>query len=993
MMESKNANKITVRSLVLGTLFAGLFAIMTVYFENATRLYTTANQVPLLPYILLVLAVLLVNPLCRLIRIVRPFALSEILIVFIMGSVSSGLSTFGMASQLIPISGNLFNEHWNTDQSEWDQYVVPFLNESYFVSEPGTQEAAIAYRGAVMQLKDAQDLYQAALAYEKSVAALRRAEKALDGARSADGSAARKDMAISRATQAVSVARQIREQTKAEWQETRARSGAADLREVLTSLPSTIKAHQGEMHARKAALQKLQQRAFAKVRQYRRGLPKDQRSMPGVLPTLSEGLEVYFARISRLRHGRRALKHLARARETLDRVDADSPISAEVGGQWSALIDQAIDELAPIGESKAVLERRDALVLRWERTNQEFLTASTKLEELREKRRGAATSEFAAIDDRIDDLDDRVEDLTEDKQQIELRRDRLDLQITMAARVTATAETLTQFKTALKDGSATAGALRSRLDAIAEQFPAFDASLKKFLVGGVPWEHWIGPLLNWGLLIGVTYVILMAFNLLLFRHWAYNEKLIYPLVELPETLAGARHSDGRTVPAVFRTGFFWVGFTVSAAVLGWNLLCRSQVIPDLTEIDLSNSWSDYIQNSAVEGLRPSAKSAIFFTLVGLAFLIPAQVSFSLWFFWILFMVQVLILVWMGYGVNQNSFPTEWWYTLNFRTAEGGGALMVFASVVLYKCRTYILCFFLPSAVADLERAERIELRISSFLFVFGSAGLILLLWKGMGANLLYTILSYVVILFITVGLVRAVTEGGVLGFQAWVSPFHFIRTVFGMNKAWTSMKLFAPLVSYYCILFLDIKTFIAPAMANSIKMRDNLKMKRIRFHLGILFCLLAAGTCAVAAQLIMSYDRGGDGMESWFHSAFPRRAFDHIASTIKTAPEDTTNNLYWVLFGAGVMAALLYGRRFIFWLPHPIGMIMLVNPIMSTFWFSIFLGWLAKTLVTRYGNKDTYGKLRCMFIGLIFGELVIVVAAMIVSAYLQKPMSIDLNRN
>jgi len=93
------------------------------------------------------------------------------------------------------------------------------------------------------------------------------------------------------------------------------------------------------------------------------------------------------------------------------------------------------------------------------------------------------------------------------------------------------------------------------------------------------------------------------------------------------------------------------------------------------------------------------------------------------------------------------------------------------------------------------------------------------------------------------------------------------------------------------------------------------------------------------------------------------------------------------------MAALLYGRRLIFWLPHPIGMIMLVNPIMSTFWFSIFLGWMAKTLVTRYGNKETYGKLRCMFIGLIFGELVIVVAAMIVSAYLQKPMYIDLNRN
>jgi len=808
MMKSKSTNRITIRSLVLGTVFAGLFAILTVYFENATRLFVTANQIPLLPYVLLVLAVLLINPLCRLIRIIRPFAVAEIMIVFIMGSVSSGLSTFGLASQVVPIVGNLFNEHWNTEQSEWDQYVVPFLNDSYFVSEPGAQQAAAAYRGAVTRLKDAQDLYHAAFSYDKSLAALRRVEEGLKRARAAQGPAAQKDLAVSQATQAVSVARQIREQTKSEWEEIRSRSGAAELREVLTSLPAEIESHEAETRAKKSLLQDLQQRAFAKVRTYRRGLPQGGRSLPGVFPTLSEGLEVYFARISRLRHGRRALKHLETVRKTMGRVDADSPVPADVAGQWAALIDQALDELASIGESKALLERRDVLVGRWQRTNQEFLAASTKLEDLRERRRSAATSEFAALEDRIDELDDRVEELTEAKQRIELGRNRLDLQITMAGKVEATGEKLQRMKKSLKDGSAAPGALRTRLDAVMDEFTAFDASLKRFLIGDVPWGHWIGPLLNWALLIGVTYVILMALNLLIFRHWAYNEKLIYPLVELAETLAGARHSDGRTIPAVFRTGLFWLGFSVSAAVLGWNLLCRSQVIPDLTAIDLSNSWEEYIQNSALEGLAPNAKSAIFFTLVGLAFLIPAQVSFSLWFFWILFMIQLLILVWMGYGVNQNSFPTEWWYTLNFRTAEGGGALMVFASVVLFKCRRYILCFFLPSAVADLERAERMELRISSFLFVFGSAGLILLLWKGMGANLFYTILCYAIILFITIGLVRAVTEGGVLGFQAWVSPFHFIRTFFGMNRTWTSMKLFAPLVTYYSILFLDIKTFL-----------------------------------------------------------------------------------------------------------------------------------------------------------------------------------------
>ena len=83
---------------------------------------------------------------------------------------------------------------------------------------------------------------------------------------------------------------------------------------------------------------------------------------------------------------------------------------------------------------------------------------------------------------------------------------------------------------------------------------------------------------------------------------------------------------------------------------------------------------------------PSARSHIFFTLIGLTFLIPARISFSLWFFYLCYMVQLLILVGAGRGVNENSFPLEWYYTLNFQTAEGGGALMVFASVVLFKCR-------------------------------------------------------------------------------------------------------------------------------------------------------------------------------------------------------------------------------------------------------------------------------------------------------------------
>ena len=71
---------------------------------------------------------------------------------------------------------------------------------------------------------------------------------------------------------------------------------------------------------------------------------------------------------------------------------------------------------------------------------------------------------------------------------------------------------------------------------------------------------------------------------------------------------------------------------------------------------------------------------------------------------------------------------------------------------------------------------------------------------------------------------------------------------------------------------------------------------------------------------------------------------------------------------------------------------MLVNPLMAAYWFSILLGWLAKSLVTKYANKNTYAKVRGLFIGLIIGELLVVFIAMIISLTMQKRLGIDLNR-
>jgi hypothetical protein len=300
---------------------------------------------------------------------------------------------------------------------------------------------------------------------------------------------------------------------------------------------------------------------------------------------------------------------------------------------------------------------------------------------------------------------------------------------------------------------------------------------------------------------------------------------------------------------------------------------------------------------------------------------------------------------------------------------------------------------MPGVTKDLESDERKELRFSSVLFLASFVGLTLILWKGLGAGLGHTLFCLFIILVITIGLVRAVTEGGLLGFQAWVSPFHFIRSFTGMAKASTAPSLFAPLMVYYSILFLDIKAFIAPAFANSLKVRDDLRLSRAKFHALMGVAIVAAMVVSVITAIMLCYSTGADQMSNWFYTAFPKSLFEKIATMSKTPPLPAHGEAGWVIFGGSVMAILLYLRQSLFFLPHPIGLIMLVNPIMRYYWFSIFIGWAAKAVVTRYGGKNTYITVRGLFIGLIAGELIMVTLAMLLSVLLDIPIRLDLNRN
>lgn len=974
-------NRITLRALLVGSFFAAFFAALAIYINSQVQIQFAATQIGVLPFLLLILMVLVLNPLLRLLKRIRAFSLVELMIVFIMGMVSAGIPNFGLVEQVVPMVGSLMNEEWNNPQSEWNRYVVPFVNEAYFLAEPGTRQAAEDYYAALRKLTDMELALRAAERVLDRHARAAGADDALRRLEAETGGSSpprAQRLALRRAQLECETLRAEVATAESSWQEFAAK-GHAELNAVLAEYPARIAAQAGIAAEARAHLQKLEARAFEKVAQFRRGLPRGLSSFPGIFPLPQDDWSSYTGRLRRLRQGRAALTALKEARDLADK-------QPDLVQRRLLRVEEVLSPLADIEAQQERLElvrqEEASLVARHTEVDE-------RLKALNVKRRQAHRGEALALESDIRELTRDLDKLDDQRQDLRLARERCAREYDCARNIGALVQTTAELRRASEQDGMDAATLRARINAMLPDFAAADISLRRYFVGEIPWQIWARPLGRWALLLGLTYVAMMTLNVLIFRQWAHNEMITYPLAELPKALVYTERPGGG-MPDIFRNGLFWMGMGLSGAVLGWNLLCKSQVVPGLTPLNLLNSWSVYVVNTPLQVLM-NWKSEVFFTMIGLAFLIPKNISFSLWFFYLLYMVQLLVMYWSGHIDNEGT--SQWWYLANIKTSEGAGAMFVFASVVFFKCRRYILCAIRPAVLKDLEADERRELRIASWSFMGASLGIILQLWLDMGANLFYTVFFYAVTLLVVIAMVRAVAEGGLLAVKTYINPFHYVRAFCGFDQPFSAVPLFTPLLMYCGVLFLDLKVFIAPAMANALKLRDDFRMRRGAFHLAVAGAIVLAVLVSTAAALLMSYDRGADNMSSWFYTGWPRSTFNTLTSMAKNPPAASMSSAVWMTVGAAATGVVIYMRQFFFWMPHPLGLVMLVNPIMQSYWFSIFLGWLANSAITKYGHKNTYARACGFFIGLIVGELVIVMLAVAVSIVTGNNINIDLNRN
>ncbi len=442
---------------------------------------------------------------------------------------------------------------------------------------------------------------------------------------------------------------------------------------------------------------------------------------------------------------------------------------------------------------------------------------------------------------------------------------------------------------------------------------------------------WISPLCYWMIFIVGCYGIFYCLAYVVLGYWSDREKLIFPLVRLYEAIlpASASVSGGRggagggryRIPAVLRTPGFWCGFALSFLVLAWNANVTGGMLKNsgLGPIPLgmgSGASAMILSGSIFQGLSPDFWRAfvmlLIFTAIGIAFLLPLEISFSVWFYYLVGQGILLAHMWSGYGENIKDFPSDSVWQSNPVTSLGGGGIFVFSAMCLFRC---VRDYFRMIAGKSLGRRLIIALPVVGLVACIA----VVVLWLNWNhLPMGWAIVLVACITLLTLGLMRIVAEAGMYMFDVNTGFFHLYKML-GLGKL-LAPALLAPLVPIYTILFSDYRSFIAPNLLNAAEMSKNSRVSHWKFHVNLVVCLALSVVTSLAAAIYICYLRGADSIANWYYSIIPAYAvMDRTKLAITTLPSFDLTQTLWFVAGAVWVAMSVFLRASFFWFPHPIG--------------------------------------------------------------------------
>ncbi|UCH34057.1 MAG: hypothetical protein JSV65_16100 [Armatimonadota bacterium] len=463
---------------------------------------------------------------------------------------------------------------------------------------------------------------------------------------------------------------------------------------------------------------------------------------------------------------------------------------------------------------------------------------------------------------------------------------------------------------------------------------------------------WAVPVAVWSGFILTLILAMLCINAILRRQWTEHEKLSYPIVQIPLDITDPRFD-------LWRSKLFWAAFAMAAGldtINGLGFLYPAIPMFEVRALNVGRfftGWPWYALQGARGGIYPFA--------IGLGYLLPLDLLFSCWFFywfWHAQRVATLAMAWEG----DPRFP--------YVPEQSFGGYIGLILFSLWVARRYLArvfrCAFIRSSDLEDER-EPIGYRWAVWGLILALVAIIAFTrYAGMPVWIACAFFAIYFLLSLAITRMRAELGPPAHDLHA-AGPDVILTNVFGSQalgpRAVTMFSLYYWMNRAY-------RSHPMPHQLEAFKIAEQRNLGQRRMFAVLVAAAVVGIICAFWGMIHIGYAYGmGTANVGLAAAAFGREPWQRLGAWLTEPVKPSSGAGTATLIGIAFSILLLTVRmRWIWWPFHPVGYAVSSSWSMNLLWMPLFIAWVIKLFLLRYGGLRLYRQALPFFLGLILGE-------------------------
>ena len=483
-------------------------------------------------------------------------------------------------------------------------------------------------------------------------------------------------------------------------------------------------------------------------------------------------------------------------------------------------------------------------------------------------------------------------------------------------------------------------------------------------------KAWAVPAITWCLFLFVLLFVLQCMNVVLRKQWTDNEHLNYPLVRLPLNIT-SQAPGGQGGTPLNRNKLFWVGFILAASIDIINSLnyYYPSIPPILTPGNGASFWqiAQFFPNKPWNAIGWTAVSFYPF-LIGLGMLMPMDFLFSLWFFYLFWKLEAVFVVANAWDADPQ---------MPYASYQAFGAYMLWCFSSIWLAKGYLKQVILralgkPSKVDDQDEPLRYRTALLGI-----AAGMVLLTGFSMvlGLSWWMAVLFFIIYLAIALAITRMRAEMGTPIHELALGPDALMPELLG-----TQMQNHQALGGYTMLFWFNrsYRCQPMPIQLEAFKMAEitgagNSKPNEMRrWFWALLLAGIVGAACGIWAILDLTYQFGAYAKASPVAmTAYSTEPWNRLSGWLQSPKPPNGTAAMAVVVGL-LFAAFLQAMRvrFLWWPFNPLAYAVSTGFEINLIWMPMFIAWITKFMLLRYGGNRLYRASLPFFFGLILGQFI-----------------------